>query len=113
MIFGIGLVGALVAHAGAPVIINPGTPDAAMRVYDPALGRAHVVQLACLCCVGRRDVVFFEDGSREPYQELLAQESGRTDHGDARETLVRRRAAWALASYHPTGNSFIPTEIEE
>lgn len=63
LILGLGLVGSLVAHAGAPALINAGTPDAAILVSDPVRERVLPIQTEYLGCLGTADSVYFEDAS--------------------------------------------------
>lgn len=75
IIIGIALVGSFagaLAGAASNPIINAGTPDAAMYVYDPALGRAHVVQLEYIDCLGKA-THWYEDGSPVDCPRVQAQ----------------------------------------
>jgi hypothetical protein len=93
LILGLGLVGSLVAHAGAPVI-NAGTPDAAILIYDPVCSRVLPIQTEYLHCLGIADSVSFEDGRIDCRPGARA----------------RVYAQWHQAqerSLHPTGLKFV------
>lgn len=98
LMLGIALVGSFagaLAGAATSPVLNPGTPDAAIMTYVPALGRAVPIQLDYLSLVNRPDIVVFEDGSIE-----------------TRAQFERARYAYALRTLKPTGSTFLPTGIE-
>lgn len=95
------LVASVVMHAGAPVI-NAASPDAAVLVYDPVRARVLPIQTEYLGCLGIADSVSFEDGSIDCQPGAVEREQFR-----AQQARNAERAA-----LHPTGVSFIPTEIE-
>jgi hypothetical protein len=94
LLLGLSLLASVVMHTSAPVM-NAGTPDAAILVYDPVPGHVERIQTEYLGCLGIADSVYFaDDGSIDCRPGARA----------------RMSAGWRLGqerALHPTGLTFV------